>query len=424
MPDDALSVWMQGRFAGRLSRRGAEVTFDYDPDYVDGDGPALSVSLPKRTAMHDPAVVAAWFDNLLPDNDDVRVKWATAFGERRPSVFGLLTHMGADCAGAVQVLPVGERPDTSEGERAIDPAGIERRLRELRRDPSDWNIEDTGGRWSLGGAQGKFALSRSADGSWSVPTGRAASTHIFKIGPAAGSHGAITEHLTGRMASLLGIQTAHTELRRFGTELAVISERFDRVADSSGHVLRIHQEDLCQAMGVSRALKYQADGGPSVAEIGALLGKVVDPRDRVRSRDLFAQALAFNWIVAGTDAHAKNYSVIHVGASVRLAPLYDLASAAMSFDPDKLHFHGKLAMKMGGEYRLRSIELRHLQRTAGDIGVDPDWFIDVARGYARRIFDVLGDAIAETEGLVADAEPTLRSRMERRLDVVRQTLAE
>lgn len=123
-------------------------------------------------------------------------------------MFGLLRHMGADCAGAVQVLPVGEYPDTAVGQRPIDEQEIEARLRGLRADSATWNIETTGGRWSLGGAQGKFALSRQADGTWSVPTGRAPSTHIFKVGPAVGVDGAIAEHITGRLAGLLGIRAA------------------------------------------------------------------------------------------------------------------------------------------------------------------------------------------------------------------------
>ena len=96
-------------------------------------------------------------------------------------LFNLLRHMGADCAGAVQVLPINTAPDTDAGSEPVDEDMIEKRLRELRRDPADWNFADHGGRWSLGGAQGEIRPGAAADGSWETPTGRATSTHIFKI---------------------------------------------------------------------------------------------------------------------------------------------------------------------------------------------------------------------------------------------------
>jgi hypothetical protein len=40
----------------------------------------------------------------------------------------------------------------------------------------------------------------------------------------------------------------------------------------------------------------------------------------------FAGALAFNWLIASTDAHAKNYGLLLAGRQIRLAPLYDIAS--------------------------------------------------------------------------------------------------
>jgi serine/threonine-protein kinase HipA len=422
--DTELEVWVQGSYAGRLFQQDTGVTFTYDEAYRRARTPALSVSMPKSRARHDAQVASRWIDNLLPDNDSVRERWAAAFGERRVTAFNLLRHMGADCAGAVQVMPVGTSPESDAGSEQVTEDDIEQRLRALRQDDTEWNFKDHGGRWSLGGAQGKFALARTADGTWVEPTGRAASTHIFKVGVQRFPHGDAAEFVTMRAAQLLGLPVAVTELRRFGAETAMISQRYDRQADQDGTVRRLHQEDLCQALGLSRALKYQSDGGPSVQTISELLTEKVDPRDLLASREMFAQALVYNWLTAGTDAHAKNYSLLHVGARVRLAPLYDLTSAAMLLPAKEVHYEGKLAMKLGGEYGIRGIETRHLMRTAHTLELEPEWLLSTA----QRFTDALPDAVEQAMNQVPSAmssqtRASFRTGIRARVDLARQTLA-
>ena len=420
---DELDVWVEGVYAGRLHRRDTDVDFSYDPSYRAARTPALSVSMPKSRSAHGGNIAGRWIDNLLPDNDEVRQRWAAHFGESRADAFNLLRHMGADCAGAVQVLPINTAPDTDAGSEPVDEHMIEKRLRELRRDPADWNFADHGGRWSLGGAQGKFALARRPDGSWETPTVRAASTHIFKIGVTAFKHGDVVEYTTMRAAEILGIPAVRTTLRRFGNETAMISQRSDRYVDDNGHVHRLHQEDLCQALGMSRALKYESDGGPSVASISNLMREAVDPRDLSTSRKSFAQALVYNWLTAGTDAHAKNYALLHFGSRIRLAPLYDLAGSALVFEPDQVHYHAKLAMKMGGRYAIRDIAERHLARAAESLGVDPDWMREIADQYAERIPAAITQAIDEADGLVTKMIATkMKSRLQQRIRHVREVL--
>lgn len=135
----------------------------------------------------------------------------------------------------------------------------------------------------------------------------------------------------------------------------MIAQRFDRHVDENGRVHRLHQEDLCRALGVSCALKYESDGGPSASSISDLMRAVVDPRDLPASRKLFAQALVYNWLLAGTDAHAQNYALLHFGSRIRLAPLYDLAGSALVYEPDQVQYHAKLAMRMSGRYKIRDI---------------------------------------------------------------------
>ena len=398
---DRLDVWLDGAHAGTLRRdRGADVTFAYTPSYQAlRAAPSLSVSMPRHVTEHGPDLTMPWIDNLLPDNDTVRARWAAQFDEPRPTAFHLLRHMGADCAGAVQVVPAGERPQDGSGSTLLTEAEVAAHLRELRADDSSWAFEQHGGRFSLGGQQGKFALARGPHGSWHQPTGRGASTHIFKIGVDGVAHSAGAELVTMRAARALGLPVAGVEAAWFEDQAAVVVERFDRFVTDDG-VRRLHQEDMCQALGLWRAAKYEADGGPGVRDVAALVARAVDRRDLARSRDDLARAVVFNWVAAGTDAHAKNLALLHVGARTVLAPLYDLVSAGLLWPEDEIRFKGRLAMKLGGEYRLRALGRRHVERAAGDLGVDADWLLDVADTYASAWPDAVHDAAEGQRDLV------------------------
>jgi len=385
-----LDVFLDGVPAGWLTRAaGGQVAFDYAPD---GPATALSVSLPRSLPHHGPDVVMPWLDNLLPDNDDVRARWAASFGLRRVTPFDLLARMGADCAGAVQMLPEGHVPDRAGASVAVSPAQIAAHLRTLRNDAAAWVFPGAGGRWSLAGQQGKFALALKADG-WSLPTGRAASTHIVKTGVAGLPGSDVAEFVTMRSAALLGLPVPDVDYTWFEDEPALVTRRFDRLSDG-GDVRRVHQEDLCQALGLWRSMKYQADGGPSAAAVAALLRRVLDPRDRTRGVADFARALVFNWLVAGTDGHAKNYALLHVGSRVALAPFYDLTSTALLWPAREVHYEGRLAMKFGGEYRLRKVDAGRYAHVAGDLGVDVEFLVDTARAYRDRLPDAIRDTLA------------------------------
>src|SRR5690606_18198723 len=128
--------------------------------------------------------------------------------------------------------------------------------------------------FSLGGQQGKFALTR-VDGSWHQPTVRMPSTHIVKVGIAGLEGSDLAEHVTMRAAQQLGLRVAETHLETFEEQAAVIVRRFDRIVRDDGTISRLHQEDMCQARGLWRASKYEADGGPSVRELADTLDTAV-----------------------------------------------------------------------------------------------------------------------------------------------------
>jgi serine/threonine-protein kinase HipA len=234
-------------------------------------------------------------------------------------------------------------------------------------------------------------------GRWGVPSGRIPTTHILKPPTAEFDGHAENEHFCLRLANSLDLPTAYSEVRFFEDEVAIVVERYDRIVplQSSNHlnILRVHQEDMCQASGLLPIFKYQNEGGPSPEDILEILA-IHSSRPEVDCA-VFIDALAFNWLIAGTDAHAKNYSILYdgEGGDIRLAPLYDIASA-LPYE-GKLDLQQiKLAMKVGGEYRLRDIGIRQWQKFAA--AVPAPFKADVILERLRHWCEIIPDLAMQT----------------------------
>lgn len=351
MSEKVLHVLMHGQPMGLLIAKGNAVSFRYEDSWRDRpDSIPLSLSMPLSAKEHDNKVVSPYLWNLLPDNLEILRSWARNFGVKM-NAFALLSYTGEDLAGAAQIVRP-ERLQAITTQQApvvqwLDEAEIARRLRELRVNRAAWSQPGDVGYFSLPGAQPKMALHRQAD-RWGIPAGRTPTTHILKP-PGQDFDGfAENEHLCLRLAHRLGLPVANSAVMLFEDEPAFVAERFDRVL-LHGELLRVHTEDLCQALGVHPERKYQNMGGPGPRQILQLLANESShPQEDCAT---FFDAIAFNYLIGGTDAHAKNYTLLHGIGRVRLAPLYDIASAFPYYDAKQL----KLAMKMGNHYALTGI---------------------------------------------------------------------
>jgi serine/threonine-protein kinase HipA len=370
----------------------------------------LSLSMTLGQRVHGDSVVRAFLWGLLPDNEQVLDRWARSYQVSARNPFALLRHVGEDCAGAAQFTS----PDRVEalvagdgGVKWIDEDNIAERLRTLRRDPAAWHVSVTG-QFSLAGAQAKTALYLDATtGRWGDPWGVVPTTHILKPAVSGLDDHDLNEHLCLSAAGLVGLSTARSQVMSFGDERAIVVERFDRASGPQDAVRRIHQEDICQALGLPPTTKYQNEGGPSPEQIVALLRQEI--RSPAARADVarFVDALAFNWLIAGTDAHAKNYSVLLTGNEVRLAPLYDVAS---SLPYDEFYVPRlRMAMRIGGEYRVDGISGRHWRRFATENGLDPDELTTRVDELAARTTDAF--AAAAIAGEVADLGSDLPNRL-------------
>ena len=330
-----LMVLLQGCTAGVLRRGETPGTHTFVYDATWRDDPAafpLSLSLPLASRVHDGPVVTYYLRGLLPDSEARLNAIAHQYGVAPDDPFALLAHIGEDCPGAVQFA----RPERvvdlkGEGSGQIEWLGdyqVAELLRELATENTHGRPTVGTGQFSLPGALAKVALTwNDATQRWGRPSGRAATTHILKPPLRGVRHHNENEHLCLELARRVGCPAAVSRILRIEDQTAISVERYDR--ERRGNVIvRLHQEDLSQALGVNPRLKYSAEGAPGIEDVVALL------RDQ-SSRGLedvyrFLRAVALNWVIAGTDAHPRNYSLL-IGphGNVALAPLYDLASALL-----------------------------------------------------------------------------------------------
>ncbi|BDZ39865.1 HipA domain-containing protein [Microbacterium suwonense] len=396
---EQLATYLDGRRIGTLFQAPqGNLTFVYDDTYRRQRGATpLSLSLPLARAEHRNRPTRAFLQGLLPDSPGRLEELSREFGVSPRNTFALLAHMGRDAAGAVQILPEGE----ASGDAAVrtgeldvlDEDDFADLIADVIANQDTWGRRDNANvRWSLPGAQPKVALFRTAAGHWAVPRDSTPTTHIVKpaVPPYSDHH--INEFMTMAAARHLGLVVADDFVTTTTRgDHAFVSVRYDR-RDVGGRWRRLHQEDLCQAMATPPEKKYQADGGPGIATIAQLLGSNPDAADARDNARRFFDAIVFNVAALGTDAHAKNYSLLLEGDRVTLAPLYDLGSHAPY--PVRGDAFPRLAMSVEGEYRATGITTLSLARGARRLRLDETYAFERATEITSHIVDAY-DASAE-----------------------------
>lgn len=370
---ETLEAIHDGRRVGRLTYKDDRLRFVYADDWRGYPGAfPLSLSMPLARPEHPDEIIHPFISGLLPDDAEVLRRWGRRFHISPRNPFRLLAHVGEECAGAIQFVPpergaqwLGDSPP--EGINWLDEGELTKRIEDLVQDRSAARRLGDEGHFSLAGAQAKTALYRDPDsGRWGIPKGMTPTTHILK--PNRGEFEAfeINEHFCLKLAARLGLKAAHSWTEMIGKTPVIIVERYDR-ARSGGRLVRVHQEDVCQALARGPENKYQNEGGPSAKEIFALIREHSSQAREDEGR--FLDALIFNYLVGGTDAHAKNFSLLIAGGGqVRLAPSYDLISILpYARDPKQV----RLAMKIGGDYLLWKIGKDHWEKAAAEWTLDP-----------------------------------------------------
>ena len=416
---------MHGAQAARLRRdRRGRLSVVYGEGYAsDPDAVALSLSLPFQDRPHGHERALCWISSLLPDRSDVLRRWGSAYGAPSDPVGLLSTPIGHDCAGAVQFCSPGQVDDLAARGGGVVPLTedeVAAEVAAMARDPLRWADDGIEPYFSLGGYQNKLALHRLADG-WARPHGAVPTTHILKPSHTGSEAVAVVEHLCCAAARRLGLDAAATAVEVHGGHPVVVVERYDRHRGSAGWS-RVHQEDMCQALGVAGHLRREQDGGPGMAAIGDLIMvHCTDPAADVRR---FADGLLWALVTINRDAHARNYSLMFKAGAVELAPLYDLNSSLAYFSSGL--GERETAMRYGTNHTVYSSNSDHsLIDTAARLKLPSGWVIDRAEQLATGAVDAFAseiDSLPRDASQYLDADEFL-DRLRRRCNSVANTAA-
>jgi serine/threonine-protein kinase HipA len=408
-----LALWMNGARVGTWSLApNAPDTLQYDPAWVASEqGRPLSLSLPflPGNTPHRSEKVHAYFENLLPDSKNIRERLARRFRTGSTDAFDLLAEIGRDCVGALEILPEGQ---TSAGIAALQAEPLnEAQVAQVLRSattPQAMGLgnEDHEFRISIAGAQEKTALLQH-QGQWCLPRGHTPTTHIFKLplgligGMKLDMRDSVeNEWLCALVLKAFGLPVASCRPMQFEDVKALVVERFDRSRwmppEGGERLVRLPQEDLCQAVGVGPEARYEAEGGPGMDRILNLLdGSLTREQDR---RHFFTAQLLF-WMLCATDGHAKNFSLfLRPGGRYQLTPLYDVLSVypVLGEGPARISpQRAKMAMAVrsrNAHWRMRDILRRHWVALGNRHGI--------VTGEGRQVEALIDDIIARTPSVI------------------------
>lgn len=403
---DYLAVWFNGLRVALIERRSGRLRLTYTPDALGRFSPGvplLSLRLPVQPEPFTQGVVKPFLEGLLPEGS-VRRAIAERLDIKSSDTFGLLRELGRDCAGALIILPEDERPSggsTTKLAQPLDTADLVRLIDGLRTSPL---AVTEGARVSLAGVQEKLTLTHMGGGRWGLPSAGAPSTHILKPQHRE-FHGTVeNEAFCMRLARRLGLPVADVELIEIEGRKLLAVQRFDRIIAADGTVARVHQEDICQVMGIPPSQKYEENGGPGFISIARLLSTLQGSE----ALDVLLRVMLFHVLAGNCDAHGKNYSLTHSSpGEVKLAPLYDLMCTA-------LYGERRLAMYVDGLQLLERVTRERIANEARRWGMRPG-AIDDALG---RFFALVPEAIQGAASDVGAPPDGLVPLIEHRMSVL------
>ncbi|QWD67102.1 type II toxin-antitoxin system HipA family toxin [Polynucleobacter sp. MWH-Aus1W21] len=357
-----LNVWFFGECVGVLTQDEGYLSFQYLPEWLKSkNAKPLSQSLPLRAEPFGDKIAKPFFAGLLPEGDK-RAAVANILKVSSKNDFALLDGIGGECAGALILLEPGQTPPAeAHASDSIEWLEEDQLLAVLEKLPKRPLLAgESGLRLSLAGAQeklpvvarevfGKDGLSHFEIG---LPKNNIPSSYILKPEISGVDGSVYNEAFCLALAGQLKLDAATAKIGKIKDKTYLLVERYDRILDGNGQLTRLHQEDFCQALGIAPELKYQNEGGPTIADGFALVRKVTTPSAPNLLRLL--DHIIFNCLVGNNDAHAKNFSLLYSQSGIQLAPLYDVLSTAVY--PD---LSDSMAMKIGSKYRFDELHARH-----------------------------------------------------------------
>ncbi len=407
-----LHVSMNGKMVGILTRTNrGKLEFSYSPEWLTYDySRPISLSMPLSRSSYAGDLVENFFDNLLPDSQPIRNRIQARFGVSTNRSFDLLWHIGRDCVGALQLTPGGFPLEIQKIEaRPMTDSQIAETLRNYQTMPLGMR-EDEEFRISIAGAQEKTALLQ-LDGQWHLPLGATPTSHIFKLPIGRFQYSNLdlsdsveNEWLCHLILKAYRIPVANAAMHLFDDIKTLVVERFDRRwAPDRSWLMRLPQEDMCQALNIPPSLKYENNGGPGIARIMELL---LGSMESLSDRRTFMTANLLFWLLAAIDGHAKNFSIYLLpSGSFRLTPFYDVISAFPLIAGNQLERRRlKMAMALLGQrrhYHWWPILYRHWLSTAKTCRFPTDEM----KAIIDSTLAIMDEVIAEVSGQLPRSFP-------------------
>ena len=353
------------------SADGSEAVFRYSEDYLARPGVCpISLSLPLQREAFTAAQTRRYFEGLLPEGF-TRRSVAQWMHTSENDYLGILHGLGRECLGAVRISEPGESPEASY--EKLDPGDVKRLAEEGAGHSAEIVVES---HLSLTGASGKVGLYYDSEsGSWYLPKGTAPSTHILKQSHVRLGGIVVNEQLSLLTARKCGLAAAPCFIVNIGSgndaEILLASRRFDRRFPAEPRMisglpapLRLHQEDLAQALGIPSEQKYEPAGAHYMARMFGLLRRC--SADPVADQLALWDALVFHWLIGNTDGHIKNFSLLYSAdmRGLRLAPAYDIVSTAVYPSCTR-----SMAFSIGGRQALGEIGRDSFREAAREAGL-------------------------------------------------------
>jgi serine/threonine-protein kinase HipA len=381
-------------------------------DYLSEANKVLSIGMPLKKKRFDHKLCEAFFGGLLPESEAVRKVLASRFGIRASDNFALLKAIGNDCAGAVSLHDPSQvvTPSTTLARlKELSESELAEEIRQLPRRPLFVDAVE-GLRLSLAGAQDKGAVCL-INNRVALPLDGAPSTHILKPNIPELENTVLNEYLCLRIAAQIGLQVPKCELRQAEDQAYLLVERYDRQVQN-GCIIRIHQEDFCQALGIVSARKYERQDGPSLARCFTLIEKTEQP---AVNKLTFLNYITFNYLVGNMDAHGKNFALLHTPRGVQLAPIYDvLCTVAYA------KLTSEMAMKVGGQYRADGVTLENWQAFAKENQLSFTYLRGVMKKMAEALLPALENEINQLPPsfITCEISENLTRAFEKKLNIV------
>lgn len=386
---DRLQVRFGAQLVGQLDPgKHGRLDFTYDASWLaNSHAFQVSLSLPLRAEPYADGRGHTFFSNLLPEGA-VREAVCNRLGISTDNDVALLRAIGGECAGALSVVAADDDPPPTG--RARYDALDKRRLQSLV--SGDRVIPLLAGgpstRLSLAGAQDKVPVAV-LDGRIHLPIGGAPSTHILKLPHLLYAHIPVNEAFVTLLAARLGLDVVTAELFTQTVPPSLLVERYDRVrVDDPWPAVRLHQEDLCQALGLPPTRKYEQEGGPTLAAAIDLV------RTHVRQPVIDVLRIidwqAFNVCAGNSDGHGKNLSILYRTREGTLAPFYDLLSTRHYPKLDRA-----LAMGVGGRRDPDKLGRAQWEALATELELGPRAVLERVESVAERCADLVTTCAAE-----------------------------